>query len=208
MNFEDYVEEKAEEAAGNWMQFQDFAWHTQPDDAENWCIINTSDRDTVDIRTQSNEAVLEKEMEPFLGNGDCTILHCRHWAVGFTKGFAIRVKDAEGNITDAFRKWCENMMALEDYPVLDDTDNSQREFDAQHEAIEENEPMDSPDDLPEDWAHQVWEYFWASDQLVLEFDNDGGSLPLMSREKVREALVALELMNDDEEDDEDDDAND
>lgn len=200
MDLMDHVEDMAKEAIGNWRKFENFHWYSdaQPNDAENWCVVTLSTRDTVSLCDKSNEAVIEREMEPYLG-GDANLMCSNHWGFGYLNQLAIRVKDADGNITEAFKTFCEMQLALSDYPVLDTSDYSEREYNAQHEAIRDNCP-NVDEELPEDWDDQVWEYFWNGNQQMLEFGNDGGSLPWLTTEAVRAALLELGLIKEDEED--------
>lgn len=96
------LEAAAKAAAGNWREFVCFAWHRRPDDADNWTIVYSHNRDS-DLLDQSNAAAIDKAMEPFLG-GDVVVEHHHHWACGWIDGYSIRVF-RRGRITKAFRTY-------------------------------------------------------------------------------------------------------
>ena len=54
----------AKEAAGNWREFDCFAWFDQPADADNWTIVYTSNRDS-GLIDQSNAAAIDKVLRRF-----------------------------------------------------------------------------------------------------------------------------------------------
>lgn len=116
----------AKEAAGNWHHFESFGWHDEPEDGEKWTIVYTHNRDS-DVLTQSNAAAIKKTMDEY---DESTVIeqHHGHWAVGWVDGYAIKVYD-KGEITKAFKAWCDLAAAIESYPVLDEEDFSQREND-------------------------------------------------------------------------------
>jgi hypothetical protein len=124
-------EKTAKESAGNWMKFDSFGWHDQPKDAEKWAIFYTHNRDS-GVLEQSNADAIKKEMDKF---DERTVIeqHHGHWAVGWVDGYAIKCFTNKGEVTKAFKAWCDLAAALESYPVLDEEDFSRRE---QEEADE------------------------------------------------------------------------
>lgn len=187
------IERLVKEAAGNHRKFESFCWDAEPEDGENWTLVYTNNRDS-GLSEQSNAAAIEKEMVGFAD--DVIPQHHGHWACGWVDGYAIRVyrADSEGTlqITEAFRRWCDLHDALEDYPVLDETDYSQREYDAAHENIRERSRF-VVDDHPEDWDQKIWEWLWENEQGELENVDDQGAYP--SDESIRRALRALDLLD-------------
>lgn len=123
----------AEQAAGNWADFSCFAWFEQPENPGDYCIVYTSNRDS-DILDCANAQVIESELSQFVESGDVIPQRHSHWAVGHVAGYAIRVYDESGNVTDAFRCWCDIQARLEDYPVLCDETYSEMELEAQNES--------------------------------------------------------------------------
>ena len=92
MNLLDHADDIASEFRGNWMKFDSFGWHDQPDDAENWGHWGIDSRDS-EILTQSNATAIRAELEPFMGgeDADCCDESHRHWAVGHMGVITCRV---------------------------------------------------------------------------------------------------------------------
>jgi hypothetical protein len=186
------VEDAAKDAAGNWQDFNCFWWQrkTEIEDPENWAIIYTHNRDS-GLLDQSNAEVIAEAMRPFADTEDADVVFESHsyWAVGHVDGFSVRVfKD--GEITPAFKRYHELALSMADYPVLDETDYSNREY----EATLENIPiaawrLKNEYELPDDWIGQVFEWFSEHDCSAIENVDDQGGSP--SEEQLTEAFVAL-----------------
>lgn len=177
-------EAAAKVCVANWREFDSFGWHGRPDDADRWAIFYTVNRDS-GLADQSNACAIEKEMARHLnvdGSPDVRAERHGHWACGWVDGWAIRVFGPDGSVTDAFRSYCAIRIQLEQYPILDETDYSNREYDA----------------APEDWARQVFELIWNEPDFEGELDNkdDTGATP--SEEAIKWALGELELLDEDE----------
>ena len=58
------LEDAAKQAAGNWQQFESFAWfrESEIDDPDNWAIIYTHNRDS-GLLDQSNADAIAEAME-------------------------------------------------------------------------------------------------------------------------------------------------
>ena len=186
------IEEAATKAAGNWQGFDSFIWFRASDleDAENWAIVYSHNRDS-GLLDQSNAAFIQKALEPFTEGNDPDVVaeQHSHWLVGHANGYSIRVFDGDGNITEAFRTYFELLEQMDAYPVLDESDYSQREYDATLENIEDAAWRVKRDFvLPEDWVGQV--YSWLSDNSSeLENKDDSGGYP--SEDSLRAAFKAL-----------------
>lgn len=187
------IAEAAETAAGNWQRFNSFVWFCNKDvaDADQWAIIYTSHRDS-GLLDQSNAAVISKAMAPLAEGDDPDVVFesHSHWACGWITGFSIRVFDANGEVTQAFQKYHELAQALDDYPYLDETDHSNREYDATLGNIADAAwRLKKQFDLPEGWNGQV--YDWLSDHRSSEIENvdDQGGYP--SEVALKEAFQAL-----------------
>ena len=128
-------ESEAKQAAGNWQKFESFGWHDRPDDCEQWTIVYTCNRDS-GLVEQSNAAVIEKVMAPYVRRGWVTEEHHGHWGVGWVDGYAIRVYRPDGRVSRAFKVWANLQAAIESYPLLDEDDHSEREHEAVCEAWE------------------------------------------------------------------------
>ena len=138
-----HVEDTAKALAGNWRHFESFGWSSdaQPDDADQCAIFYLSNRDS-GILDASNEACILEALKPYTGwmrdpidghTFDVETCSHGHWAVGHVDGIVIRVY-RDGEITEAFRELHGLACALSDYPVLDDSDLSDREYEAENEA--------------------------------------------------------------------------
>jgi len=177
----------AKAAAGNWREFQCFAWHRQPNDADNWAIVYTQNRDS-ELLDRSNAAAIEEAMQPYLG-GDVVAEHHSHWACGWIDGYSIRVY-RRGRITRAFKAYHELAVRLADYPVLDEEDYSRREYEATIENLADAAwRLKNEYELPEGWEGAVYDWFSSNDCSAIESSDDRGGYP--TEEQLRAAFEAL-----------------
>ena len=181
------IEEAAEQATGNWRDFDCFVWYRDDiDDAENWGIFYTHHRDS-GLLDQSNADAIQKELESFTEGEDPDLIFESHdhWACGWIDGFSIRVF-RDGKITDAFHKYHDLAERLAEYPILDEEDYSNREYEATIENIADASWRLKDDyELPKDWQCEV--YGWLSDNDSSEIENIG----YPSEEALRKALDTL-----------------
>lgn len=187
------LEDAAKEAAGNWRKFDSFVWWRQHemDDADLWTIVYSSNRDS-GLLDQSNAAVIAKTLETFTEGEDADVLAERHshWLVGHVDGYSIRVYDDDGNITEAFRAYFELLEQLDGYPILDESDYSQKEYDATHENIDLAAWKVKRDFvLPEGWESEVYSWLSDTDSSQLENVDDQGGWP--DEESLRAAFTGL-----------------
>ena len=187
------IEEAANKAAGNWQRFESFIWFRDQElqDAEKWSVIYTHNRDS-GLLAKSNASVIAKALKPFTEGDDPNVVFesHSHFAVGYVSGFSVRVFDATGEITPAFRAYHELAEQITEYPILDESDYSDRE----HEATLDNITnaawrLKGEFVLSEDWESQV--YSWLSDNGSSEIENtdDQGGCP--SEKALRGAFRAL-----------------
>ncbi len=186
------LESAAREAAGNWQDFTCFAWFREKDieSPDDWAIIYTHHRDS-GLLDQSNAEAIAEAMTPFSNGDDPDVLFesHHHWAVGHIDGFSLRVFKG-GKITDAFRTYHELSRRLADYPILDEQDYSDREYEATLENITDAAWRVGRDyDLPDGWESEV--YSWLSDHEQGEIENtdDQGGYP--SEAALRRAVDGL-----------------
>ena len=186
------LNEAAMAAAGNWENFQCFVWFRDGDvpDADQWAVVYTHHRDS-GLLDQSNASVINREMMTFTQGEDPDVVFesHSHWAVGHIDGFSLRVF-RDGQITTAFRKYHELLEQIEAYPILDDEDYSNREYEATVENIDDAAWKLKHDfQLPENWTTQV--YDWLSDFRSGEIENrdDQGGYP--SEEALRNAFAEI-----------------
>ena len=134
------IEEAAKKAAGNWKRFDSFVWFRdrELEDADQWSVIYTHNRDS-GLLDQSNSHVISQSMESFTEGDEPDVVFesHSHFAVGHVDGFSVRVFNATGNITAAFRAYHELAERLDDYPILDEADYSNREFEATLDNIKD-----------------------------------------------------------------------
>jgi len=186
------IERTAKEAAGNWERFDSFGWNRQYDldRPEDWTIVYSSNRDS-GLLDQSNAAAIDKAMEPFTEGDDPDAVSesHSHWAVGYVDGYSIRVY-REGEITEAFRTYFEIMESLANYPVLDEEDYSEREYEATLENISQAAwGIRDEYELPDGWEPEAFSWFWDNDQSAVENRDDQGGYP--SEDELRAAFDGL-----------------
>ncbi len=189
------VQAAAKQAAGNWRKFPSFAWTRGYDlpDADQWAIWYTRSRDA-GLLEESNHEEISKRLAPFLEGDDPDLVgeHHSHWAVGWLDGFSIRVYAMDGSITPAFGEFCRIKEALESYPILNESDYSEREYQATLENYAQ-EMWCMRDELPQGWESEVYSWFsdHGHDGFIENTDGMGGYAP---RQAIMEALQDLTLM--------------
>jgi hypothetical protein len=186
------LEEAAQEAAGNWQQFESFCWFRKNEiaDPDNWAIIYTHNRDS-GLLDQSNAEAITEAMTPFSETDDPDLVfeNHNHWAVGHVDGFSIRVY-RDGQITDAFRTYHDLAERLADYPVLDEEDYSRREYEATLSNLTDAAwRLKHEYELPDGWESDVFSWFWDHRQSAVENCDDQGGYP--EENDLRAAFDAL-----------------
>jgi hypothetical protein len=187
------LDSAAEQLAGNWRQFGCFVWHRgyDLDNADNWMIFYTHHRDS-GLLAQSNHDEIAKRLQPFMEADDPDV-KCEshtHWAVGYVNGFSIRIHRPDGSITPAFAEFCQIKQDMEDYPILNESDYSDREYEATLENYR-SELWRLRNQLPKGWEAEV--YSWFSDNGFIENRDDQGGWA--SEEQLIEALKKLGLVS-------------
>lgn len=181
----------ARQAAGNWRSFQSFCWHRRHDldDPDQWAIFYTHHRDS-GLLDQSNAAAIAKALEPFTDDDpDVTFESHGHFLVGHIDGFSIRVIRG-GEITEAFKVYHELVERMDHYPVLDESDYSEREYEATLENIGLSaHSLKHNYDLPEGWESEVFSWLWGHNQSAVENADDQGGWP--SEDDLGKAFDAL-----------------
>lgn len=188
-------EAAARQLAGNWRRFDSFAWSRGCDlaDADRWCIWYASHRDA-GLLEQSNEQAINGRLARFAQGDDPDLVfedHA-HWAVGFVRGFSVRTRRRDGTITPAFEEFCRIKEVIECYPVLDESDYSEREYTATLDNYA-SEMWRLKDSLPDGWEGEVYRWFsdHGQDRYTENRDDEGGWAP---REKIIEVLQDLGLL--------------
>lgn len=186
MNEDEHIEDLAKEYVNNHAKFNCFHWHDEPEDSETKCIVYTHNRDS-GLLDMVNAKSIEKEIEPHLEGNDAEVFRASHWGPGWVEGYVIRVYNNKNEITEAFKTYAKCALALQEYPVLDDSLHSEMEYEAQLESIEHNAPSFGGNEPPEDWPSRVFGWLWENNQDALEYEGD----PYVTEEDIGAALTAL-----------------
>ena len=186
------LEDAAAELAGNWKKFDSFAWFRRRElaDPDAWAVVYTRHRDS-GLLDQSNAAVVAGKLDPFTDGDDPDVVaeSHGHWAVGYIDGFSIRVFKG-GEITDAFRAYHALAERMADYPILDEADYSQREYDATLANIADAaHRLKHEYALPDGWEDDVFSWFCDHNQGAVENRDDQGGYP--SEDDLRGVFDAL-----------------
>lgn len=187
------IEDAAKVAAGNWQRFESFCWDRSRDldEPDNWAIVYTHHRDS-GLLDQSSASAIEQALQPFVEVEDPDVVSesHRHWAVGWVDGFSVRVF-RDGGITEAFRKYHELAEAMDNYPILDESDYSERETEATFGNLTDAAwQLNDEYDLPEDWESDVYDWLSENDPVAVENTDDQGGYP--DEDQLRAAFGALE----------------
>lgn len=187
------LEQAAKRAVGNWRRFDSFAWLYASDleDADDRAIIYTHHRDS-GLLAQSNAAQIEKALEPFTEGDDPEVIpeHHSHWAVGWIDGVSIRVFDGNGQVTEAFKAYHALAEQMADYPLLDESDFSNREYEATLENIGNAAwRLKRQFDLPESWEGDVYSWLSEHNCTAIESTDDQGGWP--DEDELEAAFLAL-----------------
>jgi len=188
----EYLIQAARIAAGNWKRFDCFVWYRESDitEPENWAVIYTHHRDSR-LLDLSNASVIRNRLLPFTEGDDPDVVFesHNHWAVGHVDGFSLRVFKY-GEITKAFRIYHELMEQRDTYPILDESDYSNREYEATVANILDSAwKLKDEFDLPEDWEYQVYDWFSENLFRAIENRDDQGGYP--EQEELKKAFLAL-----------------
>jgi hypothetical protein len=177
---------------GNWQRRQCFVWFERPDDAEEFGLWILSHRDS-GLVDRSNGAIIRKRLAKFEVSGDVIFFGCSHWAVGHTDEMAVRVyQPGTTQTTAAFDELAEIEDATEAYPILDESDYSDREYESALEGIDCMMLGDVPKDVPDDWKEQVYGWLSNNEPNELENTDDRGAFP--DSAAIKRALLDLGLI--------------
>lgn len=188
------LEDAAKEAAGNWQEWDSFAWFRDSDleKPEDWFIYYGHHRDST-LLDRSNSVQIGMALKPFIDADidDPMVVEedHSHFLCGWIRGWSVLVY-RDGQITEAFRVFHGLLERMANYPILSEDHYSEMELEATYENI----PLAAYGvkdeyELPEDWADQV--YQWLSDNRcnALESRDDQGGWP--DEDDFRAAFDAL-----------------
>lgn len=186
------LSEAATTLAGNWKRFNSFGWGRLREipDPDNWAIVYTSNRDSR-LLDQSNAAVFERVLTPFTEGDDPDIVFESHghWAVGHVDGFSVRVF-RNGEVTPAFAAYHALAERYANYAVLDESDYSEREYEATLDNIKAAAwRVKNEFELPDGWEGEVYSWLSGNNCHAIENRDDQGGYP--EEDELREAFDAL-----------------
>jgi hypothetical protein len=137
-------------------------------------VIQHRDSDLLE-KSNAKSIIKTLESDPSL-EGDWELVSCSHWGVGWVEHLSFRVIDEDEKPSRVARVIKGLFDAMEEYPILDDEDHSRMEYEATLENIQEHYRRGGlKDDAPDDWASQMFSWFWDNDQSAVEnCDGQGG----------------------------------
>jgi hypothetical protein len=204
------LEEKADKLMGNFLKWTSYisgltdapppeggySRREYVPDLDKWTIHYTNHGNQSTIVDDSNSAVYAKELAPFTEGDDPDVVpysaSCS--MVGHLDGYRVRVRNAKGEITGAFRVLAELMQIEEESAYLDPDDHSERSMDATTENIADIGSRWAAEGAPSDWPGAVHHWLSANGyENQLEDTDDQGGYP--SRECVQEAMIALGVID-------------
>ena len=93
-------------------------------------------------------------------------------------------------VTEAFERYHELAERMDEYPILDEVDYSEREYEATLENIEDAAwRLKNEFDLPESWEGEVYDWLSNNESSEIENTDDQGGYP--SEEALRRAFDSL-----------------
>ena len=116
----------AKENVGNWTKWPHYI-HTGDCDPEKDVLIHLDSGNQADTLEDSNRATIERELKE-ADPDNVSFSYENHWAVGKINSVVITALDDNGDETPAWIKIVELAAALADYPILDESDFSEREW--------------------------------------------------------------------------------
>ena len=188
------LEDAAKEAAGNWQEWDSFAWFrdSELERPKDWFIYYGHHRDST-LLDRSNSIQMSKALQPFIeaDTDDPMVVEedHSHFLVAWIRGWSVLVY-RDGQITEAFKVFHGLLERMANYPILSEDHYSEMEL----EATFENIPLAAygvKDDyeLPDDWADHVYEWLSENRCNALENRDDQGGWP--DESDFRAAFAAL-----------------
>ena len=157
-----------------------FCWHGDTDipDKERWGPTISKSRDSGPLEESNFQAITQDMLERF--PEDTRIVLSTHWGFGWVEQLFVRHYDDNGPTPahEAIMQWHDK---LSNYPVANEEDFSQREYDSQLELLTSCYPVD------EEQAKKVWQWLWDN-EYYFDMDSSG---PYMDSAPINEAIKAL-----------------
>jgi len=167
-----------------------------PEEMDQWVMIEGVEKKYTDYISMSNMKSIMRELK---NTGEENFVHVQGGE------YAVRVFDNAGKLTPAGSILKDSAASLSGYPVLNDDEISQTEYDATIENIESEGYSVVSDEAPEDWAKQVFTWLWKHNQEAFgEHDNETGG-QWVEESSIQEAAKELgfALVEEDEFEEED-----
>jgi len=129
---------KESEFMGNWQSFGDAGCNNYSNpvlstmkDGDKYGVHYFHTRHDADCTSESNKSVIESALAKYMKGKHPTVIEMcdRHWAAGVIEGIAVKVLTSRGHYTKAFLIFRDLMYQMEQYPLLDESDYYQREWD-------------------------------------------------------------------------------
>ena len=146
-----------------------------------WAFVIGKHRDS-GLLELSNYETVEKDLKERFPE-DVEGVHSSHWAVGWVDELAVHMLDEKGKVTPAGVASIEWKEKLESYPVADEEDYNERQYEATIENIMSEGRIDRQ------MAEDVFGWLWDFDQDAIQDRDDQGGYP--SKEQIENALNEL-----------------
>tara|TARA_B100000745_G_scaffold271852_1_gene199463 strand:+ start:781 stop:1314 length:534 start_codon:yes stop_codon:yes gene_type:complete len=160
---------------------KDLMLHVDTDNQSDWEILPVAlSRDSGLVDTSNWDTAVGdlKELDGF------DIHRFNHWACGWYEIIIVRPG------SEAYTRALELVESLENYPLLDEEDHNNREYEATIENIGSALiGVSTRQELPSDISEQLFSWFFDNDQSAVEPYDGGGGYP--SDEQIVDGLTAL-----------------
>jgi len=145
-------QERSEDAVRQSANIPDFGYYGEKDLGNTWAMTFSQHRDS-DIMEESNYAVIKSDLEERFPE-DVSDERFNHWAVGWVDYLLVKMLDEQGQVTPAGIATLEWVDKLDDYPLADEDDYSEREWNEASENIDNDIKYvlnsEGRDELPDD----------------------------------------------------------
>jgi hypothetical protein len=135
-----------------------FGYHGDLDLFNTWGSCFTLEHRDSNTLDQSNSATIKQLIKDNGLEDDFEVCNFNHWAVGWAEQLAIRLATEDGINHEALTFWQSILDSLENYPVLDEDDYYNREYEDFIDTLGSCYKWDLENEgyiLPDDWVSQV-----------------------------------------------------
>lgn len=185
---------------GNWNSLPGFIWMSPPEDKDSYGLYHLDHRES-NIKTICNSMTIINRLSPFEESGDVIKQSFTHFEVGWINAVAVRVRNSEGDFTDAFKELHKIMNELTDRDILDLEEYQKMVKVVTIGNIEYMaKEKDLVDELPSAWSDKIYNWFVANNCKAIENSEDRGGWPTNEElELCLAELGYLDLCVDDDE---------